>query len=77
MQGTPENERKPVIDSAGAVEAAQMLTCTEIDRLFRLRHGTARAAAAAGEIRCRVQPRGGKTSYLIALSDARDAWGPR
>lgn len=53
----------------------RLLTCTEVDRVFRLRKGTAREAAAAGLVPCAKRERGGKETFLIDPADARAEWG--
>lgn len=55
----------------------RLLTTSEVDRLFRLKHGTARLAAEAGDIKSAKRERGGHACYLIAPDDAREMWGPK
>lgn len=64
-----------MVQQVTAVE--RLMTCTEVDRIFRLKHGTARAAAEAGLLPSATRERGGHTCYLIAPQDAREMWGPK
>jgi hypothetical protein len=54
----------------------RLLTPPEIDRAYRLRHGTAPAAAKAGKVKCCTRkPRRGKVGFLIDAQDAERVWG--
>jgi hypothetical protein len=62
---------------AGTETLERLLTPREVERIFRLTHGDARKACAAGEIRCATRQRGGHTCYLIDPKDAYEKWGPK
>jgi len=55
----------------------QLLYAYEVDRLFRLRHGTAHRDAALHLIPSTTRQRGSRTCYLISLADATEHWGPK
>ncbi len=62
---------------ASAPPEVRLLYASEVDRLYRLREGTAHALCAAGGIRCAKRSRAGRIAFLIAPDDAAKAWGPQ
>lgn len=57
--------------------SVEMLYAHEVDRLYRLKNGTAAQCAAAGAVPSRADSRSGRPCRLIASDDARRMWGPR
>ncbi len=55
----------------------QLLSTGEVDRLFRLKDGTAFRTCQAGLLRCAQRSMRGRTTYFIAPSDANALWGPK
>lgn len=68
-------QRKP--SRREQLEAERLLTCPEVDFLYRLKEGTAREAAAAGLVPSSERPWGTRKTYLISRQDAAEQWGPR
>lgn len=59
----------------GAAESGDLLRCGQVDREYRIRKGTALAHARNGDVKSRIQRRGGKDTYLIPRSECERVWG--
>lgn len=55
----------------------RLLSTGEVDRLFRLREGTAYALCRAGRIRCAKRSIRGRDAFFVSPTDANTEWGPK
>jgi hypothetical protein len=57
-------------------DGQQLLTASQIDRMYRLKHGTASSSAKANRVASITRPgRGGRPTIYISAADARAMWG--
>lgn len=61
-----------------ARDAEDLVSASEAESILRLRHGTVRTAALAGQIPYAARrARHGEQAIFVSMAAARSIWGPR